>query len=172
MSRKFLLDANVFIEARDRYYGFELCPGFWAALIRYHNQKQVFSIDQIKDELVKQEDNIKQWVNTEAPDDFFKKAQDKNVIDTFQQMVRWVSGKSQFSDQAKAEFASVADGWLVAYAHVNGLIVVTHEVYRPDAKRKVLIPNVCEEFDVEYLNAFEMLGELKVKFVLSPKRQK
>lgn len=25
----YLLDANVFIEAKNRYYGFDLAPGFW-----------------------------------------------------------------------------------------------------------------------------------------------
>lgn len=28
----FLLDTNVFIEAHQRYYGLDLCPGFWDAL--------------------------------------------------------------------------------------------------------------------------------------------
>ncbi len=25
----YLLDANVFIDAKNRYYGFDFCPGFW-----------------------------------------------------------------------------------------------------------------------------------------------
>jgi len=25
----YLLDANVYIEAHQRYYGMDLCPGFW-----------------------------------------------------------------------------------------------------------------------------------------------
>ena len=31
-SRKYALDANVFIEAKNRYYRFNLCPGYWQAL--------------------------------------------------------------------------------------------------------------------------------------------
>lgn len=31
----FLLDANVFIEAKNRYYGFDICPGFWRWLDLY-----------------------------------------------------------------------------------------------------------------------------------------
>ena len=26
---KYLLDSNVFIEAKNRYYAFDICPGFW-----------------------------------------------------------------------------------------------------------------------------------------------
>jgi hypothetical protein len=25
----YLLDANIFIEAKNHHYGFDLCPGFW-----------------------------------------------------------------------------------------------------------------------------------------------
>jgi len=86
-------------------------------------------------------------------------------------MVNWAYGQSQFSDAAKSEFASVADGWVVAYAAANDLIVVTHEQFAPDARRKIPIPNVCIEFDVEYVNTFEMLRTLGEKFVRSTKRR-
>ena len=32
---------------------------------------------------------------------------------------------------------------------------------------KVPIPNVCLEFDIPYVNTFEMLNDLNVRFVLS-----
>jgi len=82
----------------------------------------------------------------------------------------WVNSEPQFAPAAKAQFASVADGWVIAFAKVNGLTVVTHEEYAADVKKKVPIPNVCLEFDVDYVNTFEMLEDLKVKFILSTKR--
>ena len=66
----------------------------------------------------------------------------------------------------------MADGWVLAYAKVNNLIVVTHEEYAPDAKRKVPMPNVCLEFDIEYVDTFAMLRELGEKFVRSTKRKR
>jgi hypothetical protein len=72
--------------------------------------------------------------------------------------------RSQFTQAARAEFATVADGWVVAYAKAHGLKVVTHEVYAPNIKKRVKIPNVCVEFSVDYCNTFEMLQELGVKF--------
>ncbi len=87
-------------------------------------------------------------------------------------MVTWVNSETQFTQAAKAEFASVADGWVIAFAKVNGMILVTHEDYAPDVKKKVPIPNVCLEFDVDYLNTFEMLEDLRVKFILRTKRQR
>jgi hypothetical protein len=171
VSKRYLLDANAFIEASNRYYAFDICPGFWSSLVAMHESKRVFSIDRIADELKEQDDEVKEWVETKVPDTFFKKTEDQAVIDKFQEMVNWVYAQPQSTDVAKAEFASVADGWVVAYASVNGLIVVTHEQYAPDARRKVPIPNVCVEFDIEYANTFEMLRELGEKFIRRTKHK-
>lgn len=172
-----MLDANVFIEAKNRYYGFNLCPGFWKALIAEHKGGQVFSIDKIRGELVKarnelddEPDPLSHWAKDTVPETFFKKTQDQAVIDVFQDLVTWVNSESQFTPAAKVEFASAADGWLVAFAKVNGLIVVTHEEYAPAVQKKVPMPNVCLEFNVDYVNTFEMLEDLRVKFILRTKR--
>jgi hypothetical protein len=172
VSKRYLLDANPFIEAKNRYYGFDICPGFWSSLIAQHAAKRVFSIDRIAEELKEQDDEVRDWVESRVPATFFKKTEDQAVIDKFQAMVNWVYSQTQFTDAAKSEFASVADGWLVAYASVNGLIVVTHEQFAPGAQRKVPIPNVCIEFDVEPTDTFKMLRELGEKFISSTKRRK
>lgn len=169
---KYVLDANVFIEAKNRYYGFEICPGFWTSLVDLNNSKQLFCIDRIRDELVAQNDDIKDWVESRSPETFFKQTQDQAVFDSFQAMVNWVYSQSQFVQAAKTEFASVADGWLLANAHANSMTVVTHEEFAPQAKRKVPMPNVCLEFGIEYVNTFQMLADLKVKFIRSTKNPK
>lgn len=171
MNRRYLLDANAFIEASNRYYGFDFCPGFWSSLVAQHTAKRVASIDRIATELKEQDDNVKVWVEGHAPDTFFKKTEDQEVIDKFQEMVAWVYAQPQFTDAAKSEFASVADGWVLAFASVNGLTVVTHEQYAPDAKRKVPMPNVCVEFEVEYADTFQMLRDLGEKLIRSTKRR-
>ncbi len=133
--------------------------------------KRIFSIDRIQSELADQDDELKSWADA-APDTLFKKSVGQNVIDTFQQMLIWVYAQDQFTDAAKAEFASVADGWVIAYAAVNRQVVVTHEEFAPEAKRKVPMPNVCLEFGVEYANTFEMLRDLNVSFVRSTKHRR
>lgn len=172
MSNKYLLDANAFIEAKDRYYGFDICPGYWSSLLTQHDSRRLCSIDRVGDELNQQDDVVKQWIEDSVPETFFKKTQDQDVIDRFHDMVNWVFSQQQFTDAAKTEFASVADGWVVAYAAVNGLIVVTHEQFAPDARRKVPMPNVCIEFDVEFVDTFSMLRDLGEKFIRSTKRRK
>ncbi len=166
---RFLLDANVFIQAKDQYYGFQLCPGFWTSLIDQHTKGLVFSIDKIKDEL-KGDPPLGRWIRDEAPLKFFKQTKDVNVVKTLGDMNVWVMSNPQFTAEAKAEFATSADGWLVAYAKVIDLIVVTHEVYEPAIRKRVKIPNVCLQFGVDCNNTFEMLLALGVKFIRSTKR--
>ena len=164
-SKRYVLDANAFIEAKNRYYGLEICPGFWDALVAQHDAKRIFSIDRIRAELSERGDEIKGWVENQAPESFFKKTEDQAVIVEFQKLVRWVYSTDQFSDSAKSEFATVADGWVIAYAAVNEIVVETHEEFAPAAKRKVPMPNVCAEFDLEYVNTLEMLRSLDERFV-------
>ncbi len=38
----YLLDANVFIEAKNRHYGFDFCPAFWDWLKKGHTVGKVF----------------------------------------------------------------------------------------------------------------------------------
>jgi hypothetical protein len=169
--RRFVLDANVFIEAHQKYYAFDICPGFWPALVRQHAARRVFSIDKIKVELRAQNDALSEWAAETAPDTFFKGTADVEVANAYRQIVNWVQGQQQFTPEAKAEFAAAADGWVIAYAKANGLVVVTHEEFAPNARKRVLIPNVCLEFEVASCNTFEMLRELGERFILK-KRQR
>lgn len=58
--KKYLLDANVFIEAKRRYYAFDLCPGFWDCLVSHHQGDRIQSIDRVKQEL-ERGDDLLQW---------------------------------------------------------------------------------------------------------------
>lgn len=180
--KQYVLDANVFIEAHQRHYAFDICPAFWDALLQQHDLERVFSIDKVKSEIVKakgnakdqddfQEDKLSNWARVQAPSTLFKETTGNDTVEAFSMMVKWVQNEQQFTQNAKAEFASVADGWLIAYARANNLVVVTHESYRPEAKASVKIPNVCLEFGVDYCNTFDMLRELKAQFVLKVRKR-
>ena len=66
----FIADANLFIEAHRRYYGLDICPGFWECLVHYSGQHRLLSIDRVRTELVSYGDELSDWVK-DAPDDLF-----------------------------------------------------------------------------------------------------
>ncbi|MBN2287043.1 MAG: DUF4411 family protein [Tissierellales bacterium] len=158
----YILDANVFIEAARRYYAFDLESPFWDNLIRLAEEGRILSIDRVKAELEKGHDDLADW----ASNDFhnaFESTDDEDVITSYAEIMKWVYQNNQFTIAAKSQYAGSPDGWIIAYAHAKDCIVVTHEVLEENIKRKVKIPNVCKNFDIKWIDTFEMLRKLNVK---------
>ena len=162
--RVFALDANVFIEAHRRYYAFDIAPMFWRSLVGHAASGRLESIDRIKVELERGRGELAAWATREFSNAFVPTDED-DVVDSYKGIMQWVYAQRRFSDGAKAGFAGGADGWLVAYARVKGRVIVTHEVLDQNARRKVPIPNVCEVFNVSYVNTFEMMRELGMRWI-------
>jgi hypothetical protein len=49
----YLLDANTLIQAKNEYYAFDICPGFWEWLDIANASGDVSSIEPVADELRK-----------------------------------------------------------------------------------------------------------------------
>jgi len=164
----YVLDTNVFIQAKRRYYAFDLCPGFWESLIAYHKSGRLRSIEQVRMELNDVNDEITRWVTKQMPKSCFVPTDDSKVVNEYDRIIAWAKAQPQYFELAISEFSAKADAWLIAYAKIHGLIVVTLEEYSKDARRKVLIPNVCEAFNVEYVDTFKMLRDLGISFHWNP----
>lgn len=160
---EFLLDSSLFIEAYRRYYGLDICPGFWDCLLHHCSQQRLLSIDRVREELKQGGGLLADWANQKATD-LFASSREPLVVAEYGNVMAWVYGSAQFLGQAKADFASGADGWLVAYARVHGRTLVTQEVYNPSIRKRVPLPNVCREFGVFTTHTFRMLRELNVAF--------
>lgn len=135
--RPYILDSDVFITAKNRYYAFDICPGFWDSLIHHYGKGNAYSIDKIRNELLagRKTEDLVQWVKNKLPGGFFHGTDDNDVISAYTEIMLWVNRNQQYFDQAKAKFATEADGWLVAYAMVHDVIVVTNEQPRPQAPK-------------------------------------
>ena len=160
----FVLDTNVFIGAHNDYYAPNFCPAFWDCIHHYFHAGRLISIDRVSNEITKPRALV-QWVQN-APNGLFAFSGDQPVRTTYTTIIDWVQSNQQFHPEAIDKFAGVADGWLVAYAQAHGAAVVTHEKHRPNAQNRVLIPNVCRQFNVPYFNTYEMLRQLGVRFIL------
>ena len=66
----YLLDANVFIQAKNLHYGFDFCPAFWDWLVVQNDKGKVASIDKVADELRAGDDELAGWAAAQG-DDFF-----------------------------------------------------------------------------------------------------
>lgn len=163
----YVLDSDVLIAAKNSYYAFAICPGFWDSLIHLHGEGHVSSIDKVRGELLlgRETEDLVQWVKCQLPAAFFLETGEEAVLDAYGRIMLWVQRNPQYFDSAKAKFATGADGWLVAHAMVHGVTVVTNEQSEPAARREIKLPDVCIQFNVTHRNTFEMLTALGARYV-------
>ena len=62
----YLLDANAFIEAKNRHYGFDFCPAFWEWIVLANGDGTVFSIEPVHRELLRRDDGLGAWTAAHA----------------------------------------------------------------------------------------------------------
>jgi hypothetical protein len=172
LEKKYVLDANAFIQPKRKFYTFDICPGYWDALIWHHTKGTLCSIDRVAKELERGADDLWQWADSKLPETFFDSTDSIEVVAFYRRVIGWVQAHPQFSTEAKAEFADAdrADAWLIAYAKATGRALVTLEEFDPFIRKRVPIPNVCKftAVGVECVTIFEMLRGLKTQFIWKP----
>ena len=66
----YLLDSNIFIQAKNLHYGFDFCPAFWDWIDAAHAAGTVCSIDSVRAELDAGNDDLATWAR-QRPSGFF-----------------------------------------------------------------------------------------------------
>lgn len=159
----YLLDTNVFIEAKNRYYAFDIAPGFWTWLDTAHQKSLACSIEAVRKELLAGEDELARWARGNAA--FFQPI-DQGTTRHFAALTTWAKSRN-FTQAALNEFTGAnSDYLLVAYAREHKYTVVTHERPQPNSRKRVLIPDACMAMDVDTLDTFQMLRQTGAQFHL------
>ncbi len=62
-----------------------------------------------------------------------------------------------------------ADAWLLAYClyleeRGQDVYLVTAELYNNEAKKRVPIPNICRDFELNYCNCFDLIRKRQFAF--------
>lgn len=162
----YLLDANTFIEAKNRYYHMQICPAYWDWIDLQVGEGQIASIDFIQRELLDGKDQLSDWVKDR--NHLFLATSDEETQAQFGKVAEGVMSLDHMKDGAREEFLDCADPWLVAKAATEPeTVVVTHETYDPNIRKKIKLPNICRDFEVPYINTFELLRILEAEFVLA-----
>ena len=162
----YLLDSNVFIQAKNLHYGLDFCPAFWHWLIENNAAKIVFSIEKVGDEINAGADDLADW-STQRGDNFFLKP-DNAILPALGTVSQWVT-RHGYEPAAVNTFLQVADYYLIAYAVSHKHTVVTHEIAAV-SKKKIKIPDVCIGLGVKCMSPFEMLRSERARFILGAKK--
>ena len=160
----YLLDANVFMQAKNLYYGFDFCPAFWAWLIAGNAAGKVFSIEKVGDEIEAGGDELAAWAAQRGPDFFLKP--DAAILPALGQVSSWATSQ-RYDPAAVSTFLQVADYYLVAHALAHQDTVVTHEIASTSTK-KIKIPDACIGLGIKCVTPFDMLRQERARFILGP----
>jgi hypothetical protein len=158
----YLLDANVFIQAKNLHYGLDFCPAFWDWLIASNAAKRVFSIEKVGDEIDAVADELSTWATQRGPLFFLKP--DPAMLPALSSVSAWATSQG-YDNAAVSTFLQVADYYLVAHALAHAHTVVTHEIASTSTKR-IKIPDACIGLGVKCVTPFEMLRSERARFVL------
>ncbi len=162
MGDKFLIDANVFITAHRQLYPFDIAPGFWEQLVEKASGK-IIIIEEVQKEILKGQDILVEWYETEKTKFQILGIPDQDVIESYKKIINSVNDNEQYKQSVKDKFASSADSWLCAHGLASGETIVTLEKYEAESKKKIKIPNVCEEFGINYIDLLQFMREIGIR---------
>ena len=158
----YLLDANVFMSAKNLHYGLDFCPAFWDWLAQRGNTGAVFSIDKVADEIEAGQDELSDWARNHGHALFRRTP--PALAPQFTQVSTW-STEQQYTPAAINTFLQAADFYLLAHALAGNHVVVTHEV-PSNSPGRIKIPNACVGLGVRFMTPYQMLRIEHARFVL------
>lgn len=160
----YLLDSDVFIQAKNLHYGLDFCPAFWEWLIASNAAGLVLSTEKVGDEIEAGGDELSEWAAGRGTGFFVKP--DAAILPALGTVSAWTTGQS-YEPAAVNTFLQVADFYLVAHALAHSYTVVTHEIASASTK-KIKIPNACIGLGIKCMTPFEMLRLERARFILGP----
>ena len=156
----YCLDANVLIQAWQKYYSPKFCPEYWDILNDLGIQGRIFIPEIVQEEITRTEDDLSKWLKE-------SKIPVRKISEQVTKCLQSIYSKNQIHKQLvdNTRNRSLADPWLIAHAINENATVVTKENKETAANSKrVKIPNVCENMGVKWIDDFQFIKEIGINF--------
>ncbi|MDT3668960.1 MAG: DUF4411 family protein [Aromatoleum sp.] len=157
----YLIDTNVFIQAKNFFYRFDFCEDFWNWMEAAHAEGLIFSIQKVKKELQASDRGCpaRAWAENLPGGFFLADVGNDDVMANYARVVEWAVNSSHYRPHAIAEFAKadVADAFLIASALTHGFEIVSQEESKPEAKKKIYLPDAARAMGVRSIPYYELL---------------
>ncbi len=157
----FCIDANILIQAWQKYYSPEICPSYWEVLNDLGKKGIIFIPEVVFEEIQKGEDDLFEWLkNSDIP---FRKI-DGSVANCLKEI--YASNESHKYLVSSNQIHSKADPWVIAHAMNEKAVVVTKEQKDFIKKQtRIKIPHVCDNMKVEWMDDFQFIKKANINFV-------
>ena len=157
----YCIDANILIQAWQKYYSPKICPSYWEVLNKLGKKGVIFIPELVYEEIKKGEDDLYEWLkNSNIP---IKKI-DGAVTRCLKQI--YAANSDHKYLVSSNSIHSKADPWVIAHAMNENAIVVTKEKKDFIKKQtKIKIPHVCDNMNVNWMDDFEFIKNVNIKFI-------
>ncbi|SFE44006.1 protein of unknown function [Chitinophaga sp. CF118] len=158
--QKFCLDANILIEGWRKYYSPKICPDYWNVLNELGRQNRIFIPEMVHDEIIRTEDDLSAWLKkSHLP--IYKV--DGRVTQCLKRIYEHNPTHQYLVDNTKQR--SLADPWVIAHAlNENACVVTKEEKINANNSTRIKIPNVCDNMGTRWINDFQFIEELNIRF--------
>lgn len=156
----YIFDSNTFIQAKNLFYRFNFCSGYWDWLVAGANAGKFYISASVDKELKRKEDEIKVWLSQMHPEFILQDINDQDVLNNYSLVINWANSSVQYNDKAKADFSDIerADAFLIALGMKYGFGIVTHEKSDPHSKKKIFLPDAAGSFGVNCVSLYDVLN--------------
>ena len=129
----YLLDANIFIQAKNLHYGLDFCPAFWDWLIKREWREAGSSASRkVGDEIAAIADELSAWARSVGR--VLPRARTRHAARAHGLVSLWANAAG-YEAAAVNTFLQVADYYLVAHALAHGHTVVTPRIASTSLRR-------------------------------------
>lgn len=162
----FFLDSNILISAKNDIYPFDVFPSFWEFLEKSIAEERIVLLKLVKDEILKGKDDLIDWLKKLNPP--VMTIDDQKIVDSYSKVSEYVfSQSSRYSQSVINSWfgnMNIADPWLIAAAVAyDGQIITNETDRRPDAKNRLLIPNIASHFSVPCIKITQAMRKLEIR---------
>lgn len=146
---KYILDTN-FFRTFFRFYDKDVSPELFENLDKMIKNGDIISVKEVYHELEKQHQNdseVMQMIGRIKK--IFQEPTNEEAVDILFQIYQNRNFQNNISQKNMLNGSPVADAFLVAKAKTSKGTLVTSENFSPNAAK---IPNICNEFGVNYID--------------------
>lgn len=169
--KRYLIDANTLLTAKNLYYNFQIAPTFWKRMKACAKEGRILTIDKVmKEWCVSKEDEDKDklqlWIENEFEAEIVQTTQTK-IIAGYAKILNFIQSSPSYNDRALKAWSEekIADAWLIATCMEYDYVLVTLETSKSNptpSASKPKIPDFCGYFHVPCIDLFTMMLELKI----------
>jgi hypothetical protein len=159
LPRRYCLDANVLIQAWQKYYAYDICPDYWAILKGLGHSQTIFICQDVAEEITRTEDELAKWLKASGMPVY---PREPSVLSCLSNIFNANPVHRRLVDNIKGR--SLADPWVIAHAMDQKACVVTKENKETKPTDRIKIPNVCENMGISWMDDFQLIKELGLRF--------